>query len=97
MRLGGTARDQPTVPKARAQPGDGSPGSNSTPLKNAGCNSLYLGVVEQLEPPVSVIQPTQAAAKRYDELYSLYRRLYTETLDTAHALAAIQRSPRVNG
>jgi xylulokinase len=35
--------------------------------------------------------PNTDARPRYDELYALYRRLYADTADVAHALAALQR------
>ena len=34
--------------------------------------------------------PRDDAVARYDELYSLYRRLYLDTADVVHALAARQ-------
>jgi xylulokinase len=42
-------------------------------------------------PIATVIAPDPAAHADYDELYGLYRDLYTSTTDIAHALAARQR------
>jgi hypothetical protein len=37
-----------------------------------------------------IVEP--ATACDYDHLYSIYRRLYEQTRDLAHELAALQRS-----
>ena len=40
----------------------------------------------------TTIAPHAGARARYDELYALYRRLYDDTADVAHALAGLQRA-----
>jgi xylulokinase len=44
--------------------------------------------IEEWNPPAEVRRPDPATASDYDQLYSLYRELYTSTAATVHALAA---------
>ena len=48
--------------------------------------------IARWNPVVERIVPDPAAAARYDELFARYTRLYTETRDVVHALAADQRA-----
>ncbi|WP_022893530.1 FGGY-family carbohydrate kinase [Agromyces subbeticus] len=50
--------------------------------------------IARWNPPQSTIRPESGRAERYDELYRLYLELYPATRDTAHHLAALQRSSR---
>jgi xylulokinase len=44
--------------------------------------------IEEWNPTVGIREPDPAVRAEYDELYSLYRELYTSTAATVHALAA---------
>jgi xylulokinase len=44
--------------------------------------------IEAWNPPAVVRRPDPGTATAYDQLYSLYRELYTSTVATVHALAA---------
>ena len=46
--------------------------------------------IDAWNPVREVVAPRAEARRRYDELYALYRRLYTDTTATVHALAALQ-------
>jgi xylulokinase len=46
--------------------------------------------VDGWNPLEHVVRPRPEATAQYDELYPLYRQLYTSTADVAHALAARQ-------
>ena len=46
--------------------------------------------IDAWNPVQQVVTPRREATKEYDELYPLYRDLYTSTADVAHALAARQ-------
>ena len=46
--------------------------------------------IDAWNPIQQVVTPRREATKEYDELYPLYRDLYTSTADVAHALAARQ-------
>ncbi|MFI6938654.1 FGGY-family carbohydrate kinase [Streptomyces sp. NPDC050418] len=48
--------------------------------------------IAEWNPPETVVEPDPSRGKVYEELYGLYLRLYTETRDTAHALAARQHA-----
>ncbi|MEO3928443.1 FGGY-family carbohydrate kinase [Micromonosporaceae bacterium B7E4] len=47
--------------------------------------------IAEWNPPVGRIEPDPALRTNYDELYALYRELYTATRPVAHTLAARQR------
>ncbi|MGX7671401.1 FGGY-family carbohydrate kinase [Plantactinospora sp. DSM 117369] len=47
--------------------------------------------IAEWNPPVERIEPDPAPRANYDELYALYRELYTATRPVAHTLAARQR------
>lgn len=47
--------------------------------------------IEDWNPPVGIREPDPAVRAEYDELYSLYRELYTSTTATVHALAAREK------
>lgn len=44
--------------------------------------------IDEWNPPAHVIRPDPAAAAVYDDRYALYRRLYGDTADIVHELAA---------
>jgi xylulokinase len=44
--------------------------------------------IDDWNPAVTVVKPATAVRADYDELYALYRELYTSTTATVHALAA---------
>ena len=46
--------------------------------------------IDAWNPVQQVVTPRREATKEYDELYPLYRDLYTSSADVAHALAARQ-------
>ncbi|MDQ7906045.1 FGGY-family carbohydrate kinase [Phytohabitans sp. ZYX-F-186] len=46
--------------------------------------------IDAWNPVVTLVEPDPAHAAVYDEGYALYRRLYHDTVDIAHALAARQ-------
>lgn len=46
--------------------------------------------IDEWNPVAEIVTPQDDAAARYDELYPLYRRLYLDTADVVHALAARQ-------
>ncbi|WEO94016.1 FGGY-family carbohydrate kinase [Streptomyces sp. FXJ1.172] len=46
--------------------------------------------VDDWNPVRETVMPRPENAARYDELYTLYRRLYPQTTQTVHALAALQ-------
>jgi xylulokinase len=48
--------------------------------------------IEQWNPPVATRTPDPATRAGYDELYALYRELYTSTTATVHALAAREKN-----
>jgi xylulokinase len=47
--------------------------------------------IEEWNPAVGIREPDPAVRAEYDELYSLYRELYTSTTATVHALAAREK------
>jgi xylulokinase len=51
-------------------------------------------VISEWNPIAFTITPDPAAAAAYDELFDLYLRLYTGTVDVAHALAERQAASR---
>ncbi|MBS1698612.1 MAG: sugar kinase [Actinobacteria bacterium] len=48
--------------------------------------------IDDWNPVVAVIEPHAVHARMYDDRYSLFRRLYVDSRDVAHALAARQRN-----
>ncbi|MGP4004998.1 FGGY-family carbohydrate kinase [Streptomyces sp. 4N124] len=46
--------------------------------------------IDVWNPVRETVRPRTEHTRRYDELYALYRRLYSETSSTVHALAALQ-------
>jgi xylulokinase len=46
--------------------------------------------IDDWNPVAEVVEPDPDRTARYDELYALYRRLYPESADVVHALAARQ-------
>jgi xylulokinase len=46
--------------------------------------------IDEWNPVRETVTPRAEHAGRYDELYGLYRRLYPDTADVVHALAAVQ-------
>jgi xylulokinase len=46
--------------------------------------------IDEWNPVAEIVTPRVDAVARYDELYALYRRLYLDTADVVHALAARQ-------
>jgi xylulokinase len=46
--------------------------------------------IDVWNPVRGTVRPRTEHTRRYDELYALYRRLYSETSSTVHALAALQ-------
>jgi xylulokinase len=46
--------------------------------------------IDEWNPVRQTVRPTAENAARYDELYALYRRLYPDTADVVHSLAALQ-------
>ena len=47
--------------------------------------------IDEWNPPIGTREPDPAVRPGYDELYSLYRELYTSTTATVHALAAREK------
>jgi xylulokinase len=47
--------------------------------------------VDSWNPVKTIVAPHPAATRQYDELYDLYRQLYTSSADVVHALAARQQ------
>lgn len=47
--------------------------------------------IDAWNPVADVVRPRREATEQYDDLYELYRDLYTSSADVAHALAAQQR------
>lgn len=48
--------------------------------------------IDSWNPVTEVLAPRPEAVARYEELYALYRRLYPDTAEVAHALAALQNA-----
>jgi xylulokinase len=48
--------------------------------------------IDAWNPPERIVEPRAALAPQYDELYRLYRELYTATQSISHSLAERQRN-----